>query len=109
MFIWYGVGALFQDSDGPWKLYGLPGIILKAKDTDDVFQFQAIGLQMLNEETISFPTDKKNVPCESMKKLTAFRKNRFKTISIGFSDGADGIAYYDTKNPIVYPEMEVDE
>ncbi len=32
-------------NDGPWKLYGLPGLILKAETTDHLFAFKAIGLE----------------------------------------------------------------
>jgi len=39
-------------SDGPWKLYGLPGLILKVATDDGIFSFLAIGL-----ENIANPTD----------------------------------------------------
>jgi GLPGLI family protein len=31
-------------SDGPWKLFGLPGLILKVEDADQLFSFVMIGL-----------------------------------------------------------------
>ncbi|WP_163308277.1 GLPGLI family protein [Dysgonomonas sp. 521] len=35
-------------NDGPWKLYGLPGLILKAQDAENIFSFEIIGLEQLN-------------------------------------------------------------
>lgn len=35
--------------DGPWKFWGLPGLILKAEDTKGMFAFRMIGLQQLSK------------------------------------------------------------
>lgn len=64
-------------SDGPWKLYGLPGMILKIIETNGIFNFQAIGLQEISNTTINFPSNKKIVPCESWQKMKVFRETRF--------------------------------
>lgn len=35
-------------NDGPWKFFGLPGLILKVTDTDEQFDFECIGLEYVN-------------------------------------------------------------
>jgi len=50
-------------NDGPWKFFGLPGLILKVKDTDGQFDFECIGLEHLNAPyTINIP-EKKYFEC----------------------------------------------
>jgi GLPGLI family protein len=98
-------------NDGPWKFYGLPGMILKIEDADRVFVFNAIGLQKMVNSEIAIDWDYRFVSgyldC-SIKQWQTFRQERFRYISIGFNDG-DAVVYYRTKNPITYPEMEIDE
>ncbi|MDD4437745.1 MAG: GLPGLI family protein [Tissierellia bacterium] len=98
-------------NDGPWKFYGLPGMILKIEDAGRVFVFNAIGLQKMVNSEIAIDWDYRFVSgyldC-SIKQWQTFRQERFRYISIGFNDG-DAVVYYRTKNPITYPEMEIDE
>ena len=43
-------------NDGPWKFFGLPGLILKVKDTEEQFDFECIGLEYLSTPyTIEIP------------------------------------------------------
>ena len=35
-------------NDGPWKFFGLPGLILKVKDTESQFDFECVGLENLS-------------------------------------------------------------
>lgn len=43
--------------EGPWKLYGLPGLILKASTTDGLFAFEVIGLENLKDVYITMDKD----------------------------------------------------
>jgi len=36
-------------NDGPWKFFGLPGLILKVNDTDGQLDFECIGLEYLDK------------------------------------------------------------
>lgn len=49
-------------SDGPWLLWGLPGLILEATDGDNIFHFTTVELS--NDASLSVkPTDKKYIKC----------------------------------------------
>lgn len=48
--VWYAPELPYQD--GPWKLCGLPGLILKAEDAAGDFCFEAIGIKRPHDEYI---------------------------------------------------------
>lgn len=49
-------------SDGPWLLWGLPGLILEAMDEDNIFHFTTVELS--NDASLSVkPTDAKYIKC----------------------------------------------
>ncbi|WP_436417344.1 GLPGLI family protein [Petrimonas sulfuriphila] len=98
-------------NEGPWKFYGLPGLILKIADNEKVFELNAIGMQELTDTEIAIDWDFRFVSGYlngSIKQWQAFRKDKFSRITIGFSDG-DAVIYYRSKNPIMYPEMKIIE
>lgn len=94
-------------NDGPWKLYGLPGMILKAEDSQGMFKFEAIGINQASDEKIELPSDLK-IESGTLKQLNAYRKSRFKDIQYGFfNDGT--LTLFGGRNPIVFEDIEVGE
>lgn len=93
-------------TEGPWKLYGLPGLILKAETTDGLFRFIAIGLENVENESISFPYDQKITPAKDLKQLYDFRRNERRKTDIILVKGGAATAYM-TNNPVEYHPMEI--
>lgn len=94
-------------NEGPWKLHGLPGMILKAEDGDGIFLFEAIGITQLNNENIEMPADRK-ITQSTLKQLRDYRKNRFKELMYGFFDGST-FNMFSGRNPIQFNELEVEK
>ena len=59
-------------SEGPWLLAGLPGLILEAVDSENIFHFTAIELGKGNNLSVE-PTSKKFIKC-SRKELLEYRR-----------------------------------
>ncbi len=90
--------------EGPWKLFGLPGMILKAEDTGRIFRFQAIGITQSTGENIQMSNDRKMVDA-TLKKLNDYRKNRFKDVSYNFFEGGT-INVFIGRNPVEFNDLE---
>src|SRR5690606_34206944 len=50
-------------NEGPYKFYGLPGMILKIEDTEKLFQFEAIGLEKLENAEIVIDEKSRYLKC----------------------------------------------
>lgn len=94
-------------NEGPWKLYGLPGLILAAKTTDGIFSFQAIGIQKVNEKSISIPDGKNLEVCENLKQYHQFVQSKAKTEQFIFENkGTITIADKFTSKRVILMETE---
>lgn len=65
-------------NEGPWKLYGLPGLILEAKTTDGFFSFRAIGLEEISNKLITIPDGKGSEICKDLKQYHQFVQSKGK-------------------------------
>lgn len=91
--------------DGPWKLWGLPGLIIQAEDKD--YSFTCIEIKKIDEVLISIPKrnyikyDKAKyirelTESEENKETFARKQGGFVPISIG-ENGKAGSAFSKTK------------
>lgn len=55
--VWYALDLPF--SEGPWKLDGLPGMILKAEDTKGQYLFECIGIKEHVNQPMQLELDKR--------------------------------------------------
>lgn len=93
-------------SDGPWKLHGLPGLILQAEDSEHWFSFACIEIENAPYNELAVP-DKKYVDCtrkeyEDLVKLFWEAPDAFTQKVAGFKGqgfGADG-------RPLTNPERK---
>ena len=93
-------------SDGPWKLHGLPGLILQAEDSEHWFSFACIEIENAPYKELAVP-EKKYVDCtrkeyEDLVKLFWEAPDAFTQKVAGFKGqgfGADG-------RPLTNPERK---
>ena len=85
--------------EGPWKLRGLPGLVLKAYDAKLQFIFEGVGLeQPHSEEAVTLVNEKREmISQQDLRKLrdrydpnAALAASGIKVISIKNSDGSEG-------------------
>lgn len=91
-------------NDGPYKFYGLPGMILKIEDSENFFQFVAIGLEKMENAEIVIDDKSKYEKCtkEEYKKL---KKRLQENFTVFYRSGV--VLYYcNQKKGIEYIPIE---
>lgn len=91
-------------NDGPWKLYGLPGLILKASSEDNIFSFKAIGLENIENEYITMSKDR-YTKCSNKELIKLETKRRKKLGVKHISSGS--VTMGSTLNPFEFTNIEV--
>lgn len=92
-------------NDGPWKFNGLPGLILKVSDDDNLFQYLAIGLEQYGEN-VEIVKDKVDYEKPSLANFNKFVSNEKSKNRVSFYH--NGEFYMTFKNdPVAYSEIEI--
>lgn len=92
-------------NDGPWKFYGLPGLILKIQDNEQIFQFDLIGLEKIdNGSHISIDKTRKYTDC-SPEKYNQLKRNALKQVDY-FNLQGTNLGLYSGDNRIKYEFLE---
>lgn len=92
-------------NDGPWKFYGLPGLILKIQDNEQIFQFDLIGLEKIdNGSHISIDETRKYTDC-SPEKYNQLKRNALKQVDY-FNLQGTNLGLYSGDNRIKYEFLE---
>lgn len=92
-------------NDGPWKFYGLPGLILKVEDKEQIFQFSLVGLEKVyNDSYIFIDEEPKYTEC-TLEQYNKLKKNSLKE-SDYFNFQGTTLRLYSGDNFIAYDFLE---
>ena len=73
-------------NEGPWKFYGLPGLILKVSDDKGLISFESIGLEELKDPYPIIRSDNKPINC-NLKKYTQMIRDKGAGMAYFFNGG----------------------
>lgn len=73
-------------NDGPYKFYGLPGMILKIEDSEKLFKFEAIGLEKLDNTEIVIDDNAKYLKC-SKEEYNTLKKRMQENFTVFYRAG----------------------
>ncbi len=93
-------------NDGPWKLFGLPGLILKAETNDEILKFEAIGLEQVEDAEITSPVNRKYEECQNFTDYYNLLEKLNRNINLGYYN-KQTFVYIPHKNPYKYPRLEL--
>lgn len=75
-------------NDGPWKFYGLPGLIMKVEDDAHIFRFEAIGIEQY-KKPVHIVKDDRKYEKGTLKQFNTFvEKETSKNMASFYLDGA---------------------
>lgn len=91
-------------SDGPWLLYGLPGLILQAEESEGLFSFTCTQIERIENESIYYP-NMKYVEC-SWQEYRDLMKLNWKSPDALFEKltGFKTRGYDQNGNVLIHPE-----
>jgi len=92
-------------NDGPWKLYGLPGLVLKATDTENLFSFEIIGLEHLTSPVNIF-IGKEDYIKANKKDLAKLKKQQSGGTAVNVNGG--NVIMVQKKNKNEYTPLEIE-
>ena len=87
--------------DGPSTFKGLPGLIVKVQDSEELYKYELLGLKEEWVPASLFEVPKVEKTMEiSEKQLNEYMAGKL-MYRMGYTIGADGTVYY-IKNPMLY-------
>lgn len=92
-------------NDGPWKLFGLPGLILKANDSENLFTFEIIGLEQLQTPVNITMAEEEYINC-SRKDLARVKAKQNGGMAININGG--NVTMVSKRNPNEYLLLETE-
>ena len=91
-------------NEGPYKFYGLPGMILKIEDSEKLFQFEAIGLEKLENAEIVIDENSRYLKC-TKEEYSTIKKRMRENFTEFYREGMS-LNYSYRKNGIEYIPIE---
>lgn len=92
-------------NDGPWKFYGLPGLIMKVSDSENLFSFELIGLENLNNP-VDITMAQEDYMKASIKDLEKLKKKQSGGTAVNVNGG--NVIMIQKKNNKEYLSLEID-
>ena len=92
-------------NDGPWKFYGLPGLIMKVSDSENLFSFEIIGLENL-DNPVDITMDQEDYMKACIKDLEKLKKKQSGGTAVNVNGG--NVIMVQKKNNKEYLSLEID-